>query len=346
MAFHLMGRDLGIDLGTANTLVYMRGKGIVIREPSVVAVRNGLKREVLAVGQEAKEMIGRTPGNIVAIRPLRDGVIADFDITEIMLKYFIRKAIPRGRSLFNPRVVLCVPCGITEVEKRAVEEAARSAGAREAVLMEEPMAAAIGAGLDVYEPRGCMIVDIGGGTAEVATISLGGIVAAKSVRCGGNKIDQASSDYVRRVYNMMVGERTAEQIKINIGNVYQEEEERYMEIRGRDLVNGLPCTATISSAEIREALREPAQTIVTAVKQALEQTPPELSGDIMETGIVLSGGTSALRGLDRLISLETGMPVRLADDHMECVVKGTSMVIDGAAAIYPKTTPSVTESAG
>ena len=339
-----MARDIGIDLGTANTLIYMKGKGIILREPSVVAVdiRNDT---VKFVGDEAKEVVGRTPASIVAVRPLKDGVIADFDIAASMLQLFIKKTL--GSVTFNrPRVVICIPSGVTAVERRAVREVAFRAGARQVAIVEEPMAAAIGAGLDVYEPRGCMIVDIGGGTAEVATISLGGIVAAKSVRCGGNKIDQAISDYVRRVYNMMVGERTAEQIKINIGNVYQEEEERYMEIRGRDLVNGLPCTATISSAEIREALREPAQTIVTAVKQALEQTPPELSGDIMETGIVLSGGTSALRGLDRLISLETGMPVRLADDHMECVVKGTSMVIDGAAAIYPKTTPSVTESAG
>ena len=337
-------KDIGIDLGTANTLIFMKGKGIIMREPSVVAV-DVRSDSVKFVGQEAKDVIGRTPGSIVAVRPLKDGVIADFDITTSMLQLFIKKAL--GNSIFvRPRVVICIPSGVTEVERRAVKEATQKAGAKYVSIIEEPMAAAIGAGLDVYEPRGCMIVDIGGGTAEVATISLGGIVAAKSVRCGGNKIDQAISDYVRRVYNMMVGERTAEQIKINIGNVYQEEEEQYMEIRGRDLVNGLPCTATISSAEIREALREPAQTIVTAVKQALEQTPPELSGDIMETGIVLSGGTSALRGLDRLISLETGMPVRLADDHMECVVKGTSMVIDGAAAIYPKTTPSVTESAG
>ena len=246
MAINFKGRDLAIDLGTANTLVYMHGKGIILREPSVVAVQGGMRRQVLAVGEEAKQMIGRTPGNIFAIRPLKEGVIADFDITEVMLKYFIRKAIPRGSALFNPRVIVCVPCGITEVERRAVEEAARSAGAREAYLIDEPMAAAIGAGLDVYEPRGSMMVDIGGGTSEVAVVSLGGIVAAKSLRVGGNHIDEAIVEYVKREYNMMIGERTAEEIKVRIGSVYPVGEEGYMEIRGRDLLNGLPCTVTIS----------------------------------------------------------------------------------------------------
>lgn len=328
-SMHLMGRDLGIDLGTANTLVYMRGKGIILREPSVVAVRTGAHREVLAVGEEARHMIGRTPGNIVAIRPLKEGVIADYDITEVMLKYFIRKAVPRSSSLFNPRVILCVPCGITEVERRAVEEAARSAGAREALLMEEPMAAAIGAGLDVYAPCGSMIVDIGGGTSEVAVISLGGIVTARSLRVGGNHIDEAIVDYIRREYNMMIGERTAEEIKIRIGSVYPVGQESTMEVRGRDLVNGLPCTITIGSTEIRQALREPATSIVAAVRQTLEQTPPELSGDIMETGITLSGGTAALGGLADLIAAETGMPVHVAENPLDCVVTGTSMVIDG-----------------
>lgn len=328
-SINLMGRDLGIDLGTANTLVYMRGKGIILREPSVVAVRTGAHREVLAVGEEARHMIGRTPGNIVAIRPLKEGVIADYDITEVMLKYFIRKAVPRSSSLFNPRVILCVPCGITEVERRAVEEAARSAGAREALLMEEPMAAAIGAGLDVYAPCGSMIVDIGGGTSEVAVISLGGIVTARSLRVGGNHIDEAIVDYIRREYNMMIGERTAEEIKIRIGSVYPVGQESTMEVRGRDLVNGLPCTITVGSAEIRQALREPAASIVAAVRQTLEQTPPELSGDIMQTGITLSGGTATLGGLADLLAAETGMPVHVAQSPLDCVVTGTSMVIDG-----------------
>lgn len=328
MAINFKGRDLAIDLGTANTLVYMHGKGIILREPSVVAVQGGMRRQVLAVGEEAKQMIGRTPGNIFAIRPLKEGVIADFDITEVMLKYFIRKAIPRGSALFNPRVIVCVPCGITEVERRAVEEAARSAGAREAYLIDEPMAAAIGAGLDVYEPRGSMIVDIGGGTSEVAVVSLGGIVAAKSLRVGGNHIDEAIVEYVKREYNMMIGERTAEEIKVRIGSVYPVGEEGYMEIRGRDLLNGLPCTVTISSQEIREALKEPASAIVGAVKVTLEQTPPELSGDIMCNGIVLSGGTAQLRGLDLLIASQTGMPVRVADEPLDCVVTGASMILD------------------
>ncbi len=328
MAINLMGRDLAIDLGTANTLVYMKGRGIILREPSVVAVKNGTRREVLAVGEEARDMIGRTPGNIVAIRPLKEGVIADFDITEVMLKYFIRKAVPRTSSLFNPRVVLCVPCGITEVERRAVEEATRSAGAREALLMEEPMAAALGAGLDVYAPCGSMIVDIGGGTAEVAVLSLGGIVTSRSLRVGGNNMDDAIVDYIRREYNMMIGERTAEDIKIRIGSVYPVQEERSMEVRGRDLINGLPCTITINSREIRHALREPVSIIVAAVRQTLEQTPPELSGDIMQSGITLSGGTACLTGLQQLLQVETGMPVHVAANPLDCVVMGASAVVD------------------
>lgn len=331
MGLRMMSRDLGIDLGTANTLVYMKGRGIVLREPSVVAVRNGMRREVLAVGEEAKEMIGRTPGSIVAVRPLRDGVIADFDITEMMLKYFIKKAVPRGGSIFNPKVVICVPCGITEVERRAVEEAARSAGARDAFLMEEPMAAAIGAGLNVQEPKGCMIVDIGGGTSEVAVISLGGIVASKSLRVGGNHLDDAIVNYIKKTYNMAIGERTAEQIKINLGCVYDmtpQAEEEYMEIRGRDLVTGLPCTAAVTALEVQQALLDPAMAIVGAIKQTLEMTPPELSGDIMDEGITLSGGTSLLRGLPELIQSQTGMPVRVANDPLDCVVLGASMAID------------------
>ena len=327
----MMSRDLGIDLGTANTLVYMRGKGIVIREPSVVAVRSGDRLQVLAVGQEAREMIGRTPGNIVAIRPMKDGVIADFNITEVMLKYFIQKAVPKGIGFMNPRVVICVPCGITEVEKRAVEEAAKSAGAKETFLMEEPMAAAIGAGLPIEEARGCMIVDIGGGTTEVAVISLGGIVASRSVRVGGNHIDDAIIDYIKREYNMMIGERTAEDIKIQIGSVFDGEVDGVMDVRGRDLLNGLPCTATVTAQEITEALREPAAAIVGAVRYTLERTPPELAGDIIHSGIVLSGGTAALRGLDKLIALETGMSVAVAQDPLDCVVNGASMALEQMA---------------
>jgi rod shape-determining protein MreB len=328
MALNLMGRDLAIDLGTANTLVFMRGKGIVLREPSVVAVRNGTRREVLAVGEDARDMIGRTPGNIVAIRPLKDGVIADYDTTELLLRYFIRKAVPRTSSLFNPRVVLCVPHGITEVERRALEEAARNAGAREAILMEEPMAAAIGAGLDVYAPCGSMIIDIGGGTAEVAVLSLGGIVTARSLRVGGSHMDEAIVDYIRREYNMMIGERTAEEIKVRIGSVYPVSEERSLEVRGRDLVNGLPCSVTVNSKEIRHALREPACAIIAAVRQTLEQTPPELSADIMQSGITVSGGTAALTGFAQLLQVETGMPVRMAPTPTDCVVIGASVVLD------------------
>ncbi len=332
MPLNLMSKDLAIDLGTANTLVYMRGKGIIIREPSVVAVRNGTKREIVAVGEEAKNMIGRTPGSIIAVRPLKEGVIADFDITEIMLRYFIRKAVPRTSSLFNPRIIISVPCGITEVERRAVEEAARSAGAREAYLMEEPMAAAIGAGIPVYEPRGSMIADIGGGTSEVAVLSLGGIVVSRSLRVGGNNFDEAIMDYIRREYNMMIGERTAEGIKIRIGSVFDFGEEEFMDIRGRDLLNGLPCTVTISSIEIREAIRETAASIISAIKQTLENTPPELSGDIMETGIVISGGTAKLKGLDLLISAETGMPVKVADEPLDSVVLGASLALEELGA--------------
>jgi len=324
---NIFGRDLGIDLGTANTLVHVRGKGIVIREPSVVAIRSDTK-QVLAVGEEAKRMIGRTPGNIVAIRPMKDGVIADFDVTQEMLKYFIRKAIKNWVPI-HPRVVVCVPSGVTEVEKRAVDEATRQAGAREAYLVEEPMAAAIGAGLPVHEPTGSMIVDIGGGTSEVAIISLGGIVTSKSIRVGGNKLDDAIISYIKKEYNLMIGERTAEEIKIAIGSAYpSENEESEMEVRGRDLVTGLPKTLRITSSEIMEALREPVNSIIEAIKLTLEKTPPELAADIMDKGIMLTGGGALLHGLDELVRQETGMPVHISENALDCVALGAGRIVE------------------
>ncbi len=319
-------RDLGIDLGTANTLVYVKGKGILIREPSVVALREN-KQEVLAVGDEAKRMIGRTPGNIIAVRPMKDGVIADFDVTETMIRYFITKAHKRSR-LVRPRIIICVPSGVTEVEKRAVLDAATHAGAREAYLIEEPMAAAIGAGLPVYEPTGNMVVDIGGGTTEVAIISLGGIVSSRSIRIGGDEMDEAIIHYIKRKYNLMIGERTAEEIKIEIGSAIEDGEEEIKDVRGRDLVSGLPKTLEISSKEIREALEEPVNSILDAVRFTLEQTPPELSADVMDRGIILTGGGSLLKGLDKLLIRETQMPVHLADDPLDCVVKGTGVALE------------------
>lgn len=323
-------RDMGIDLGTANTLVYVRHEGIVLREPSVVAKRSD--GAVLAVGDEAKRMIGRTPSDIQALRPLRDGVIADFDTTAAMLSYFIRKGM-RGRSLFKPRVVVGIPSGVTEVEKRAVIDATLQAGAREAYLIEEPMAAAIGAGLPISEPVGSMVVDIGGGTTEVAVISLGGIVSSKSIRIGGDEMDEAIIQYARKAYNLLIGERTAEEIKIAVGSAYPMREEQAVEVRGRDLVSGLPRTVRMTSAEIREALREPVVAIVEAVKQTLERTPPELSADIVERGIVLAGGGALLRGLDRLLAEETGMPVTLTDDPLSAVVLGTGRALEEIEAL-------------
>jgi rod shape-determining protein MreB len=316
---------MGIDLGTANTLVYMKGKGIVLREPSVVAIQTNTK-QVLAVGEEAKKMIGRTPGHIVALRPLKDGVIADFDITQNMLKYFIRKAIQK-KTIFQPRVVICVPSGVTEVEKRAVEEATIHAGAREAYLIEEPMAAAIGAGLPVHEATGSMIVDIGGGTAEVAVISLGGIVTSRSIRIAGDELDESIVYYIKKEYNLMIGERTAEEVKISIGSADIKEKETKMSIRGRDLISGLPNTIEISSSEIYEAMKEPVNNIVEAIKFTLEKTPPELASDIMEQGITLSGGGALLDGIDRLISRETGMPVYIAENPLDCVALGAGKTL-------------------
>ena len=324
--FGSFSRDMGIDLGTANTLVHVKGKGIVLREPSVVAIQRDTG-EVLAVGEEAKQMIGRTPGNIVAIRPLKDGVIADFDVTQAMLKYFIRKSIDT-RSFVRPRVVVGVPSGVTEVEKRAVIDATVQAGAREAYLIEEPMAAAIGAGLPVHEPTGNMVVDIGGGTTEVAVISLGGIVTSRSIRVGGDEMDEAIVQYIKRTYNLMIGERTAEAVKIAIGSAMLSKVEETMEVRGRDLVTGLPKTLTIKAEEVLHALSEPVAAIIEAVKVTLEKTPPELASDIMDRGIVMTGGGSLLRGLDLLISKETGMPVHIAEDALSCVAIGTGKALE------------------
>ena len=321
-----LSHDMGIDLGTANTLVHLKGKGIVIREPSVVAVQKDTN-EVLAIGSEAKRMIGRTPGNIVAIRPLKDGVIADFDITQAMLRYFIKKAVG-NKTFVRPRVVVGVPSGVTAVERRAVLDATIQAGAREAYLIEEPMAAAIGAGLPVQEATGNMVVDIGGGTSEVAVISLGGIVVSISVRIGGDKMDEAIVQYIKKKYNLLIGERTAEEIKIGIGTAMQMEEPDTMEIRGRDLVTGLPKTLTIDANQIQEALAEPVSGIIDAVRGSLEKTPPELSSDIMDRGIVMTGGGSLLRNLDRLISKETGMPVYVSDAALSCVALGTGIAVE------------------
>jgi rod shape-determining protein MreB len=318
---------MGIDLGTANTLVHVRGKGILLREPSVVAIDRDNRNRVLAVGADAKRMLGRTPANIVAVRPLKDGVIADFDQTEKMLRYFIEK-VHRRSMWVAPRVVVGIPSGVTEVERRAVLDASRKAGAKEAYLIEEPMAAAIGAGLPIAEPTGSMIVDIGGGTTEVAVISLSGIVTSKSVRIAGDEIDEAIVAYVRRTYNLLLGDRTAEEAKFTVGSAYPSDHERHMEVRGRDLLTGLPRSAQISSSEIREAMQEPMNAIVEAVKTTLEATPPELASDIMERGIVLAGGGALLQGLDKLLCRETSMPVHIANDPLSCVVIGTGKVLE------------------
>ena len=322
----MFNKDIGIDLGTANTLVYLRGKGIVMREPSVVAVDTKTD-DVRGVGQEAKAMIGRTPGNIVAVRPLKDGVIADYDITANMLSYFIKR-VCGSNKFFGPRVVICIPSGVTEVERRAVREASLRAGARQVSIIEEPMAAAIGAGLPISEPTGSMIVDIGGGTSEVAVISLGGIVASRSVRVGGDEFDQSIIAYIKRKYNLLIGERTAEDIKIQIGSAYPLEEETTLEIKGRNLVDGLPKNITIGSEEIREALSESLYKVVDAVKETLERTPPELSADIIDHGITLTGGGALLRGLDQLISNETGIDVHVAETPLDCVALGSGAVLD------------------
>ncbi len=321
----LFSNDIGIDLGTANTLVYVKDHGIVLREPSVVAVQAGTSK-VLAVGDEAKRMLGRTPGNIVAIRPLKDGVIADFEVTEAMLRHFINKVHNR-RKLVRPRVVIAVPSGITEVERRAVKESATHAGAREVYLIEEPMAAAIGVGLPVQDAAGNMIIDIGGGTTEVALISLSGIVFSRSIRVAGDELDEAIISYMKRAYNLMIGERTAEEIKIRIGSAYPIEKENTMEVKGRDLVAGLPKTLTITSQEVREALLEPINAIVDTVRVALERCPPELSADLVDRGLVLAGGGALLRGLDKLLTEETQLPVHVADDPLSAVAEGTGRAL-------------------
>ncbi|MEM6911888.1 MAG: rod shape-determining protein [Verrucomicrobiota bacterium] len=323
--FGFFANDIGIDLGTANTLVNLKDQGIVLREPSVVAVKAG-SREVLAVGDDAKRMLGRTPGNIVAIRPLKDGVIADFETTEAMLSYFIKK-VQGNRSYGRPRVVVAVPSGITEVEKRAVRESALHAGAREVYLIEEPMAAAIGVGLPVQEASGNMIVDIGGGTTEVALISLSGVVYSRSVRVAGDELDEAITMYLKRAYNLMVGERTAEDIKIRMGSAYPLPKETTMDVKGRDLVAGLPKTINITSQEIREAMLDPLNTIVDAVRTALERCPPELSADLVDRGLMLAGGGALLRGLDQLLREETGLPVHVAEDPLSAVAEGAGKVL-------------------
>lgn len=322
----LFSNDMGIDLGTATTLVFVKGEGVVLCEPSVVAIERGTSH-VLAVGEEAKRMLGRTPGNIVAIRPMKDGVIADFEITEAMLRYFIKK-IHHRRVLVRPRIIIAIPSGITEVEKRAVKDSAERAGAREVFLVEEPIAAAIGVGLPIQDPIGNMIIDIGGGTTEIAVISLSGIVFSKSIRIGGDEMDEAIIEYLKKTYNLMVGERTAEEIKIKIGSAYPQEEEMSLEVKGRDLVAGLPKAVTVTSEEIRESLQEPLRAILEATKMSLERIPPELAADLIDHGIVMAGGGSLLRGLDKLISEETGLPVHIADDPLTAVANGTGKILN------------------
>ena len=326
-ALTFLGRDMAVDLGTANTLVYVRGRGIVLNEPSVVAL-NTNNGQIVAVGAEAKRMIGRTPGNIVAVRPLKDGVIADFDVTERMLRYFIQK-VHRRRHLAKPRLVVAVPSGITGVEQSAVKEAGHQAGARRVYIIEEPMAAAIGAGLPIQEPGGNMIVDMGGGTTEVAVISLSGIVYSKSVRIAGDEMDEAIVQYIKKHYNLLVGERRAEEIKIKLGSAYPMGGERMtMEVKGRDLIDGIPKTIVVTDEEIREALREPVMAIVDTVRTCLERTPPELAADIVDKGIVLTGGGALLRGLDLLLRQETDLPITVGDDPLSCVALGTGKVLD------------------
>ncbi|MFV0421489.1 rod shape-determining protein [Oleidesulfovibrio sp.] len=325
----MFSNDLAIDLGTANTCVYVKGQGIVLREPSVVAVKKDNRggNVVLAVGQDAKRMLGRTPGNIQAIRPMKDGVIADFEITEAMLRHFISK-VHNSRRLVRPRIIICVPTGITQVEKRAVKESAQSAGAREVYLIEEPMAAAIGANLPIQEPTSNMVVDIGGGTTEVAVISLSGVVYSRSVRVGGDKMDEAIMTHVKRKYNMLIGESTSEEIKIKTGSAYPMDPEQQLEVKGRDLVTGIPQNITITSEEVRKAISEQVDSIVQAVRVALEQTPPELAADIVDRGIVLTGGGALLKGLDQLLREETSLPITVVDDPLSTVVVGTGKALD------------------
>jgi rod shape-determining protein MreB len=322
------GSDIGVDLGTANVLVFVKGKGVVLHEPSVVAMDKE-SGQVIAVGVEARRMLGRTPGNIIAIRPLRDGVIADYDVTEKMLRYFISKADGGRKFFFRPRIMVCIPSGVTGVEERAVRQAAIQAGAKEAHLIEEPLAAALGAGLDISQPSGTMVVDIGGGTSDIAVLSLGGIVCSKSLRVGGDKVDEAIVKYIRREYNLAIGERTAEELKIEIGTAHlQGAAEKDMEIRGRDMLSGLPKAVVVSRRQVHTAIKETLDLIVNGVKEVLEQTAPELAADIVNKGIVMTGGGALLEGMDRLISLETGLPVYVADDPLSCVAKGTGRALN------------------
>ncbi|WP_044481048.1 MULTISPECIES: rod shape-determining protein [Paenibacillus] len=330
----MMSKDIGIDLGTANVLIHVKGKGVVLDEPSVVAIDSDAKR-VLAVGEEARKMVGRTPGNIIAIRPLRDGVIADFEITETMLRYFIDRV--GGRSWYShPRILICAPTNITSVEQKAIREAAEHSGAKEVYMEEEPKAAAIGAGMDIYEPSGNMVIDIGGGTTDVAVLSMGDIVTASSIKIAGDKFDSSIIRYIKSKYKLLIGERTAEDIKINIGTVHPSGRRAEMDIRGRDMVSGLPLTITISSTEIQEALFDPVSSIVAAAKSVLERTPPELSADIIDRGVILTGGGALLNGLDELLVEELRVPVLIAEDPMHCVVKGTGIMLDNLDRIIKK----------
>ena len=337
----LFSNDMGVDLGTATTLVYVKGEGVVLCEPSVVAIERGTSH-VLAVGDEAKRMLGRTPGNIVAIRPMKDGVIADFEITEAMLRYFIKRVHHR-RVLVRPRIVIAIPSGITEVEKRAVRDSAERAGAREVFLIGEPIAAAIGVGLPIQDPIGNMIIDIGGGTTEIAVISLAGIVFSKSIRIGGDEMDETIIEYLKKTYNLMIGERTAEDIKIRIGSAYSLEKELSLEVKGRDLVSGLPKALTITSQEVRDALREPLEAIIETVKVSLERTPPELAADLIEHGIIMAGGGAQLKGLDKSISEATGLPVHITDEPLTAVAQGTGKVLSEIRYLKRVTVPIKSE---
>lgn len=327
------GSDIGVDLGTANVLVFVKGKGIVLREPSVVAIERDSGR-VIAVGAEARRMLGRTPGNIVAIRPLRNGVIADYEITEKMLRYFMSKADGGRKFFFRPRIMVCIPSGVTGVEERAVRQAAIQAGAKEALLIEEPLAAALGAGLDISQPSGSMVVDIGGGTTDIAVLSLGGIVCSKSLRVGGDRFDEAIVKYIRREYNIAIGERTGEELKMGIGTAYLPgTEEKSMEIRGRDMVTGLPKAIMVANRQVYDAIKETLEIVVGGVKEVLERTSPELSADIINKGIVMTGGGSLLEGIDKLLSKETGLPVHVADDPLSCVAKGAGRALNDIAVL-------------
>lgn len=330
----MFSKDIGIDLGTANVLIHVKGRGVIINEPSVVAIDNETK-QVLKVGEEARQMVGRTPGNIVAIRPLKDGVIADFDITEAMLKHFIKKAQVKG-IFGKPRILICAPTEITSVEQKAIREAAQKSGGGEIILEQEPKAAAIGAGLDIFQPSGNMVIDIGGGTTDIAVLSMGDVVTASSIRVAGDKFDHAIMNYIKKKYNMLIGERTAEDMKKNVGTVYKGSRNETMDIRGRDMVTGLPISVNITSEEVREALIEPISMIIAAAKSVLERTPPELSADIIDKGIIITGGGAYLHGIDQLLSHELKVPVLIADDPMACVVKGTGIMLENLDKVSKK----------